>query len=275
MDSLEALIKAKIPGPETGIEKKNTVCAICSPAYNCGVCAYVKDGKMVKLEGLDEHPRNKGCLCTKGLSGRGFAYREDRIKTPLRRTGKRGEGKFEPITWDEAYKEIAEKLNHIKAADGPQAVAFFGGYNKWFRPWLRRFAHSFGTMNYGTESSTCMTTGWMAWKTAIGQLARPDMSNCDLLLGWAFNPYYSGYLKAQGAEEARSRGMKVIVVDPKITPTTEKMCDLHLRPYPGTDGALALCMGNILIRKGWIDKEYIDKYVHGFKEYAEYAAGFN
>ena len=62
MDSLEALIKAKIPGPETGIEKKNTVCAICSPAYNCGVCAYVKDGKMVKLEGLDEHPRNKGCL---------------------------------------------------------------------------------------------------------------------------------------------------------------------------------------------------------------------
>ena len=105
MDSLEALIKAKIPGPETGIEKKNTVCAICSPAYNCGVCAYVKDGKMVKLEGLDEHPRNKGCLCTKGLSGRGFAYREDRIKTPLRRTGKRGEGKFEPITWDEAYRE--------------------------------------------------------------------------------------------------------------------------------------------------------------------------
>ena len=111
MDSLEALKKAKIPGPETGIEKKNTVCAICSPAYNCGVCAYVKDGKMVKLEGLDEHPRNKGCLCTKGLSGRGFAYREDRIKTPLRRIGKRGEGKFEPITWDEAYKEIAEKLN--------------------------------------------------------------------------------------------------------------------------------------------------------------------
>ena len=55
MDSLEALKKAKIPGPETGIEKKNTVCAICSPAYNCGVCAYVKDGKMVKLEGLDEH----------------------------------------------------------------------------------------------------------------------------------------------------------------------------------------------------------------------------
>ena len=52
MDSLEALKKAKIPGPETGIEKKNTVCAICSPAYNCGVCAYVKDGKMVKLEGL-------------------------------------------------------------------------------------------------------------------------------------------------------------------------------------------------------------------------------
>lgn len=275
MDRIEQLIKAKIPCPETGIEVKHTVCAICSPAYNCGINAYVKDGKLLKVEGMDEHPRSRGGLCTKGLSNRGFVYREDRVLTPLRRVGERGEGRFEPITWDEAYDEIAEKLLAIRAEHGADAVAFFGGYNKWYRPWLRRFAHSFGTYNYGTESSTCMTAGWMAWKVAAGQLARPDMAHSDLFLGWAFNPYYSGYLNAQAAERRKAAGMKFIVVDPRITPTVEKLADLHLRPYPGTDGALALCMGNILIRNGWIDRDFIDKYVYGFEAYAEYVKGFD
>lgn len=171
MDRIEQLIKAKIPCPETGIEIKHSVCAICSPAYNCGINAYVKDGKLLKVEGMDEHPRSRGGLCTKGLANRGFVYREDRILTPLRRVGERGEGRFEPISWDEAYDEIAERLLKIRETDGADAVAFFGGYNKWYRPWLRRFAHSFGTYNYGTESSTCMTAGWMAWKVAAGQLA--------------------------------------------------------------------------------------------------------
>lgn len=275
MDRIEQLMKAKIPCPETGIEIKHTVCAICSPAYNCGINAYVKDGKLLKVEGMDEHPRSKGGLCTKGLANRAFVYREDRVLTPLRRVGKRGEGKFEPISWEQAYDEIAEKLLKIREEYGPDAVAFFGGYNKWYRPWLRRFAHSFGTYNYGTESSTCMTAGWMAWKIAAGQLARPDMAHSDLFLGWAFNPYYSGYLNAQAAEIRKAEGMKFIVVDPRITPAVEKLADLHLRPYPGTDGALALCMGNVLIQKGWIDREFIEQYVSGFEEYAEYAKGFN
>ena len=275
MDKLEELIRAKIPCPETGIEVKHTVCAICSPAYNCGIDAYVKDGKLLKVEGMNEHPRSRGCLCTKGLSNRGYVYREDRILTPLRRVGKRGEGRFQPITWDEAYGEIAQKLLAIREKDGADAVAFFGGYNKWYRPWLRRFAHSFGTFNYGTESSTCMTSGWMAWKVAAGQLARPDMARCDLYLGWAFDPYYSGYLNAQAAERAKAAGARFIVIDPKITPAVEKLADLHLRPYPGTDGALALCMGSVLIQNGWIDRDFIRDHVHGFEAYAAYAAGFN
>lgn len=274
MDSLEQLKKAKIPGPETGIEIKHTVCAICSPAYNCGINAYVKDGTLLKVEGMDEHPRSRGGLCTKGLANRAYVYREDRVLTPLRRVGERGEGRFRPISWEEAYDEIAEKLLSIRARDGADAVAFFGGYNKWYRPWLRRLAHSFGTYNYGTESSTCMTAGWMAWKIAAGQLARPDMAHSDLFLGWAFNPYYSGYLNAQGAERAKAAGTKFIVVDPRITPTTEKLADLHLRPRPGTDGALALCMGNVLIQNGWIDRAFLRRYVSGFEAYAAYVRNF-
>ena len=275
MTRTEELMHAKIACPETGIEIHHTVCAICSPSNNCGVNAYVKDGKLLKVEGTDEHPKNRGLLCTKGLSNREFIYREDRILTPLRRVGERGEGKFEPITWEEAYDTIAERLNRIKEQNGADAVAFFGGYNKWYRPWLRRLAHSFGTLNYGTESSTCMTAAWMAWKVAAGVGASPDLGHCDLFLGWAYGGYYSGYLKGRTVDRRRAEGMKVIIVDPRVTVSVEKQCDLHLQPYPGTDGALALCMGNILIEKGWIDKAFIEKYVHGFQEYADYAKGFN
>lgn len=275
MDSLEQLMKAKIPCAETGIEIRHTLCAICSPANNCGINAYVKDGKLIKVEGTLEHPKNHGLLCTKGQANREFIYRKDRILTPLKRVGERGEGKFKEISWEEAYREIADRLNAVKKAEGPEAVAFFGGYNKWYRPWLRRFAHSFGSMNYGTESSTCMTAGWIAWKLSSGRLSSPDMGNCDLFLGWAYNPYYSRYLNGKVADDLKKKGTKFIIVDPRITPGVEKLADLHLRPYPGTDGALALCMANILIQKGWIDREYIQTYVHGFEEYAEYVKNFH
>ena len=134
MDSLEALIKAKIPCEETGIRVCHTVCAICSPANNCGVNAYVRDGRMVKLEGMDEHPQSKGRMCVKGLSGRQFAYREDRILTPLKRVGERGEGKFEPITWEQAYDEIASRLNGIKAEYGAVIDVQSAGFHQGAQP---------------------------------------------------------------------------------------------------------------------------------------------
>ena len=88
-------LKAKIPGEETGIEIKHSICAICSPAPHCGLTCYVKDGKLIKVEGWKEHPDSNGGICTKGLSNKEFLYREDRILYPMRRVGERGEGKFE------------------------------------------------------------------------------------------------------------------------------------------------------------------------------------
>ena len=123
MTELERKLKAKIPGPDTGIEVRRTLCDICSPGMHCGVAAYVKDGEVIKIEGLDGHPSNDGRLCTKGLSNRQYIYREDRIRTPLRRTGKRGEGKFQAISWEEAYAAIAEGLNKAKEQYGPESVA--------------------------------------------------------------------------------------------------------------------------------------------------------
>ena len=275
MTELERKLKAKIPGPDTGIEIRRTLCDICSPGMHCGIAAYVKDGDVIKIEGLDGHPSNDGRLCTKGLSNRQYLYREDRIRTPLRRVGKRGEGRFEPITYEEAYAAIAQGLNKAKEQYGPESVAFYSGYSKWYRQLLRRFAYAFGSPNYGCESSACYTAAFMAWKVAAGDQAHPDMEHSDLFLGWAFNPFYSSYMGAKHAMELKDRGLKFLIVDTRRTPASEKLADLFLQPRTGTDGALALAIANVLIQRGWIDRPYIEKYVYGFEEYAAYAAGFH
>lgn len=275
MTELERRIKAKIPGADTGIEVRHTMCDICSPGMHCGVNAYIKDGKVIKIEGIDGHPSNDGRLCTKGMANREYIYREDRIKTPLKRVGKRGEGKFEPISWEEAYAQIAKGLNSCKEKYGAESVAFYSGYSKWYRQMLRRLAYAFGSPNYGAESSACYTAAFMAWKVAAGEQGSPDMGNSDLFLGWAFNPFYSSYMGANRAMELKEKGLKFLIVDTRRTPATEKLADLFLQPKTGTDGALAHAIANVLIENGWIDRPYIDAYVYGFEEYAEYVKQFN
>lgn len=275
MTDLEKKTAAKIPGAETGIEVKKTFCSICAPVFHCGVDAYVKDGKVIKVEGTAKHPMNNGLLCTKGCSNRAFIYREDRIRTPLKRVGKKGEGKFEPISWEEAYDTIAKELLSLREKYGAETVAFYGGYQKWFRSMLKRFSYVFGSPNYGTESSVCYTSNEMAWRTMTGMCTRPDTPNARLFLGWGSGSHYSRYKLALGMEKLKERGGKVIVVDPRDTPLAMRTADLHLRVKPGTDGILANCIAGIIIRNGWQDKDYIEKYVHGFEEYAAYVTSLD
>ena len=115
----------------------------------------------------------------------------------------------------------------------------------------------------------------MAWKVAAGEQADGDWDHSDLFLGWAFNPFYSSYMQARHAMELKEKGLKFIIVDTRRTPATEKLADLFLQPKSGTDGALAHAIANVLIERGWIDKPYIDEYVYGFEEYAQYVKGFN
>ena len=254
MDNMEALLKAKIPCPETGIEVKRTICDICCPCTHCGIDAYVKDGVVIKVEGTKEHPRNKGKICTKGHASRQYIYRSDRLRTPLRRVGERGEGKFEPITWDEAYAEIARRLNAVKETLGPDSVAFFSGYTKWYRQFLHRFAYSFGSINYGSECSTCYKSAVMAWEATAGLYAAgPDMGNSNVLLGWALNPYYSKHLALPRLQAFKDKGGKIIIIDPRKTPATAKLADMHLQLKAGTDGALALGMAKLISDNGWAD----------------------
>ncbi len=167
------------------------------------------------------------------------------------------------------------QLNAAKAEYGAESVVFYAGYTKWFRQMLRRLAYAFGSPNYGAESSACYTSAFMAWKAAAGDQADADMDNSDLFLGWAFNPFYSADKFGRYALKRKQERMKFLIVDTRRTPATEKLADLFLQPKSGTDGALALAIANVLIERGWIDHDYIQKYVYGFEEYAEYVKQFN
>ena len=267
-------LQAKLPGEDTGITLHNTFCDICAPGPHCGVTCYVKDGRIIKIEGTDAHPTNRGKLCARGLAGKDYVYRKDRIQTPLRRVGERGEGKFVPISWEEAMGEIARRLNTIKGESGASAVAFYSGYEKWYRPFLQRLSYSFGSVNYGSESSSCFTSTIMSWKCATGaEMVQPDLGHAGVFLGFCANPGISSYLMNGGLQRGRSRGMKVIIIDPRLTPASRN-ADLHLRVKPGTDGALALGLGRELIHRGWIDRDYIRDKVYGFEAYRDYVEGF-
>ena len=266
-------LRAKIPGSDTGIEIKKSICAICDPATQCGLDVFVRDGQVIKVEGSEEHPFNRGALCAKGAAHRQYLYHPNRIKTPLKRVGPRGSGNFEPIGWDEALALAAQKILRAKEELGPESVVFFSGYTKYPRPFLRRLARCFGSPNYCTESSTCSTATAMAQKLVFGRPGGPDIPRAECALIWSTNFYHSNFGRAMILQKALDRGMKMIVVDPRLTPTTAR-AHLHLRLRPGTDGALALAMARVIINEELFDRDFVDGHTWGFEDFRQYVQAF-
>jgi anaerobic selenocysteine-containing dehydrogenase len=168
--------RGKIPGADTGIEVRKSVCTICDPTTQCGLDVSVLDGKVVKVEGTAENPHNAGTLCSKGAATRQYVYHPDRLHTPLRRVGRRGEASYEPIGWDEALDAVVAGLERAEEESGPESVIFYAGYTKWMRPFLHRLAGAFGSPNYCTESSTCFQAMAMAWRLTFGAPGGPDLA---------------------------------------------------------------------------------------------------
>ncbi len=266
--------KGKVPGAQNGIEIKKTICALCNPYSHCGIDAYVKDGTIIKVEGTEENPHSGGTLCSKGAASRQYIYNEERLLEPMLRVGERGSGQFEPVSWDKALDLIAEKFTGVKEEFGPESVAFYVGYPKWMRPFVKRLAHSFGSPNYMSESSTCFAATLMAAKLTYGAFGPPDMANADCLLVWSSNPFYSNTSIARKLLDNIDRGMKVIEVSPFITPLT-RHATIHLRLRPGTSGALALGMANYIIQNNLHDRDFVANWSVGFEEFAAYTREFS
>jgi anaerobic selenocysteine-containing dehydrogenase len=274
MDELERRLRAKIPGKDTGIEVRKSICAICDPTTQCGLDLYVRDGRIVKVEGSQENPHNGGTLCSKGAATRQYVYHEDRLRTPLKRVGPRGSGEFVPISWDAALDTVVANLRRLGAESGPESVVFYVGYPKQPRPFVQRLALQFGSPNFCTESSTCFTATAMAFKLVYGQMAGPDLPNAQCLLVWSANPFYSNTTMARRLFDAVDRGLKLIAVDPRKTPLASR-ADIHLQLKPGTDGALALGMAHVIIEEELYDREFVAAHTQGFAEFRSYVAGFD
>lgn len=255
---------------ETKIVK--TTCSTCGPC--CEVDAYVKDGKLISVEGSRNTPMQSGGLCAKGVAATQYVYNKERILYPMKRTGRKGEGKFERISWEEAYEMIAGELLRIRGEYGARSAVFYAGYAKWYRPALLRLANAYGSPNFCTESSTCFQAAALAWRSVYGnRICGPDLKNAKTLMLWSSNLYHSNTPMSKAFQGFKKRGGKVIDVDPRRSVTAHD-ADIHLQLIPGTDGALALSMAQVIIEEDLYDKEFVDKYVYGFEEYREYVQQF-
>ncbi len=245
---------------------KRSICDICTPVLHCGMDLTIEDGMITSVCGTPGFPISNGKLCAKGLATAQYVHREDRIKTPMRRVGPRGSNKFEPITWKEALDETAKQMLKAKESVGPESVLFMVGYEKWFRTWLQRFAFSFGSPNYLTESSTCNQARVLAWRAMCGSMFDPDMRNASVCIGWGYNPAGMQHVAYNGLKAFQQRGGKLLIVDPRRCEAADN-ADLYLQPKNGTDGVLAFAIARELFVSGGVDQNFLDQYVYGVDEY--------
>jgi anaerobic selenocysteine-containing dehydrogenase len=223
----------------------------------------------MEVEGMPEHPANQGTLCAKGAASLQYVYAENRLKHPLIQRGKRGSDHWEKISWKEAFSVTASRLKTIRNQYGPESVIFYAGYPKWFRPFLQRLAHGFGSPNYATESSVCYSSSNLAAKLTYGFFGRPDLPRTRCLLNWTTNPFHTNSTLARHLLDLKEKGVPFIVVDPRLSPFAQR-ADLHLQLRPGTDGALALGMLRVLIEENLFDEVFVEKWTLGFDPLREY-----
>ena len=253
-------------------ETKLAVCGICSQA--CLVDATVENGQIQSVVKAQGHQHIKGALCVKGAAMKQFVHHPDRLTQPLKRVGPKGDkGSFVPVSWDEAIAGISGRLLRTREESGAKATVFYAGHPKWFRRVLGDLAAAYGSPNYGSESSCCNRAHVMAWSLVYGFCPRPDPARCDTFLIWSQNPAYSRDGSLAQLRAIQKRGGRVIVADPRVTPTAAQ-ADLHLQLYPGTDGALALAIANVLIREGLYDRDFVAQSTVGFDAYAAASAEY-
>jgi anaerobic selenocysteine-containing dehydrogenase len=248
------------------------ICYMCTAT--CPTRVHVRDGKAVKIDIADQRVAH----CPRWKAQLDFVYHPDRLQYPVKRAGKRGAGAWERISWDEALDRVAAGLQSAKDKYGPESVVFWIAYTKEPRPYFHRLTHAFGSPNYCTESSNCFSGTWIAANLTYG----PDYSymanastvepetRCKLVWGAAV---VSSARVWQENLDAIDRGVKYIVVDPRRT-TIASRAAIHLQLRPGTDGALALGMMNVIFGEGLHDQEFLEKWTVGFDGLKKLAAEY-
>ncbi|SPB17232.1 molybdopterin-containing oxidoreductase [Caballeronia novacaledonica] len=243
----------------------------------CAMRVTVEDGRAVKISGDPDHPPTQGVLCTKVTRYAERTHHKDRLLTPLRRTGKKGEGRFEPIGWDEALKLAAERLTPI-ARRAPESIVPYSYAGTMGlvqgESIAARFFNVLGASRL--ERTICAAAGAAGLRYTYGAslgMHAEFYEESEVILIWGANPIASSLHFWTRAQEAKRRGARLIAIDPYKSLTAEK-CHQHIALRPGTDAALALGMIDVLIRENFIDDEYVSAHTIGFEELAARASQY-
>jgi thiosulfate reductase/polysulfide reductase chain A len=263
------------PWYRTGkIETTYNVCDMCP--WRCGVVVSTVDGIVRKIEGNRLDPKSRGMLCARGQGGPSFMYDPDRLQAPMIRTGERGSGSFKEVSWEEALDYVAAGLEIVRSEYGEEALAVFGhtGGDYWFAD---HFAQAWGTPNAAKPSaSLCLSprdeAATLTYGSAVGGHEPVDWDAVEAmtLIGSHIGEDARN-TTMQDFANARARGAKVIVVDPRFSSVAAK-ADYWLPIKPGTDTALLLAWMNVLISEDLYDKTYVAKWTQGFEELAAHVA---
>ncbi|MFO8010887.1 MAG: molybdopterin-dependent oxidoreductase [Dehalococcoidia bacterium] len=250
---------------------KKTCCQFC-PAL-CGVLVHTEDGKVVNIEGNKDHLISHGFTCERPGIAPKWLYHPDQLMYPLKRVGKRGEGKWQRISWDDAMGEIGQKLIELKKDFGPETLGFFEGTYRGNDYWPRgRFATLFenphnifapgiicGINDMGINMA--VTGDVTTWSTEVSG------SGCVVL--WGGNPAQSELrLWTHLVKAKKEKDIKIIAVDPRQTRTTQ-LADIWLQLRPGTDTALAMGWLNVIINEELYDKDFVENWTTGFDKLRE------
>ena len=251
-----------------------TTCWECS-AY-CGALATVKDGRVVEFGPNKASPHSEGAFCIKGIRGApGLTYNPNRLLHPHRRTGGRGEGKWARISWDEALDEIADRLAEVRRKWGPEAIVGATSGAAFSRSVVTALMlRSIGSPNWMINQDLCGGCRAVSAKvTGINITRGEDIDNtrCALIVGR--NSQIADPVEWAKLKDAKKRGAKLIVIDPKRIPAAQ-IADLWLSPRIGTDAALALGMIHVLVSEGLHDQGFVAAHCLGFDELRRRAAEF-
>jgi len=237
----------------------------------CGVLVHVKDGRITRIEGDPDFPTNRGSMCSKGLAFQQLVYHPDRLLHPLKRAGKKGEGKWERITWDEALDTIVEKLTSVKKEYGAESIVLGYGTGRNYEAYLYRFSNLLETPNVLTAGHMCYGPRIAATAVTCGRLPICDYDNDpECIMVWGNNVVWTNPDEYTGENLSRTlaKGAKLIVVDPRLTYLAGQ-ADIWLQLRPGTDTALALGIANVIVNEGLYDEKFVEDYIHGWDKFVE------
>ena len=247
--------------PEVSDEIRHTTCYMC--ACRCGINVHLKDGKVKYIEGNKDHPVNQGVLCAKGSAGIMQHYAPSRLKAPMKRVGERGEGKFEEISWDEAFDIAVGWLKPIRE-EAPEKLAFFTGRDQ-SQSLTSWWAQAFGTPNYAAHGGFCSVNmaagGIYTMGGAFWEFGAPDWDHTRLFMIFGVAEDHDSNPIKIGLGKLKKRGAKVIGVNP-IRSGYNAIADEWVGITPGTDGLFILSMIHELLKSGNVDIDYLIRYTN-------------